>query len=95
MASSFNIRRQRGFTTIAMISFFALYLPIAVLVVYAFNSGDSLSSMQGFSFRWFAKAAQNSEVIDASLRSLQIALVAAVIATIAATLAARARPPAA
>ena len=30
----FDVRRQRGFTTIALFSFFALYVPIAVLVVF-------------------------------------------------------------
>jgi spermidine/putrescine transport system permease protein len=88
MARQFDIRRQTGFTTIAMISFFILYLPIAVLVIFAFNAGENLSHWEGLSFRWFAKAAANAEVIDASLRSLQIASIAAVIATITATLAA-------
>lgn len=88
MARQFDIRRQTGFTTIAMISFFILYLPIAVLVVFAFNAGENLSQWEGLSIRWFAEAAANSEVIDASLRSLQIASIAAVIATITATLAA-------
>jgi spermidine/putrescine transport system permease protein len=88
MARSFDVRRQRGFTTIAMITFFALYLPIAVLVVFAFNAGENLSHWEGLSFRWFVKAAGNVEVIDASLRSLQIAVVAAIIATACATLAA-------
>ncbi|MET3856922.1 ABC transporter permease [Rhizobium sp. OAE497] len=88
MARRFSVQRQTGFTTIAIISLFLLYLPIAVLVVYAFNAGESLASWQGFSLRWFAQAYQNQQVIDASLRSLQIALVAAVIATIAATMAA-------
>ena len=88
MAKSFDVRRQRGFTTVAMITFFALYLPIAVLVVFAFNAGENLSHWEGLSFRWFVKAAGNVEVIDASLRSLQIAVVAAIIATACATLAA-------
>ncbi|MFM2280212.1 MAG: hypothetical protein RLZZ444_2443, partial [Pseudomonadota bacterium] len=88
MARTFDIRRQTGFTTIAMFTFFALYLPIVVLVVFAFNAGDNLSDWRGLSWRWFQKAAQNSEVIDASIRSLQIAAVAAVVATIVATLAA-------
>jgi len=87
-ARQFDVRRQAGFTTIAMISFFILYLPIAVLVVFAFNSGESLGVFQGFSFRWFVKAAGNTDVVDASLRSFQIALVAGIIATITATLAA-------
>src|SRR3569833_2961353 len=88
MARQFDIRRQAGFTTIAMISFFILYLPIAVLVIFAFNAGDDMSHWQGLSLRWFERAAGNSQVIDASLRSFQIALIAAVIATITATLAA-------
>jgi spermidine/putrescine transport system permease protein len=88
MAKSFDVRRQRGFTTIAMVTFFALYLPIAVLVVFAFNAGENLSHWEGLSFRWFVRAASNVEVIDASLRSLQIAVVAAIIATACATLAA-------
>jgi spermidine/putrescine transport system permease protein len=88
MARQFDIRRQAGFTTIAMISFFILYLPIAVLVVFAFNAGENLSHWHGLSLRWFYQAAGNSQVIDASLRSFQIALVAATIATVTATLAA-------
>jgi len=88
MAKTFSIRRQRGFTTIAMACFFALYLPIAVLVFYSFNAGESLASFDGISLRWFTKAFQNQQVIDASIRSLQIASFAAVVATIAATMAA-------
>ena len=88
MARSFDIRRQTGFTTIAMIAFFALYLPIVVLVIFAFNSGENLSQWDGLSLRWFEKAIHNVQVIDASIRSLQIAAIAAVVATAAATLAA-------
>lgn len=88
MARSFDVRRQTGFTTMAMITFFALYLPIAILVVFAFNAGENLSQWEGLSFRWFVKAAGNAQVIDASIRSLQIAVVAAIIATACATLAA-------
>ncbi|KQY14105.1 ABC transporter permease [Rhizobium sp. Root482] len=88
MAKAFSVQRQRGFTAIAIGCFFALYLPIIVLVFYAFNAGESLSSFDGFSLRWFARAFENQQVIDASLRSLQIAAVAATVATIAATMAA-------
>ena len=88
MAKVFSVQRQRGFTAIAIGCFLALYLPIIVLVFYAFNAGESLSSFDGFSLRWFARAFENQQVIDASLRSLQVAAVAAVVATIAATMAA-------
>ena len=88
MARQFSVRRQTGFTAIAMICFFALYLPMAVLVVFAFNAGESLSHWEGVSLRWFVKAFQNQQVLDAALRSLQIASAAAIIATVAAMMAA-------
>lgn len=88
MASHFDVRRQWGFATIAMICFFLLYLPIATLVVFAFNAGPSLAVWEGFSLKWFAAALANSEVQEASLRSLIIAIWAATIATVAATMAA-------
>lgn len=88
MARRFDIRRQPGFTTIAMICFFLLYLPIATLVVFAFNAGDSLAHWEGLSLRWFESAWSNAQVQEATLRSLVIAVSAASMATVAATMAA-------
>jgi spermidine/putrescine transport system permease protein len=88
MARNFSIQRQTGFTTIAVICFVALYAPIVILVVYAFNSGGSIANWEGFSLRWFAQAWNNNQVVEASWRSLRIASAAAVLATIAATMAA-------
>jgi spermidine/putrescine transport system permease protein len=86
--STFDVRQQTGFATIAMICFFLLYLPIVTLVVYAFNDNDSVAIWKGFSLRWFYSAWNNIQVIDASIRSFQIAIAAAVLATTAATMAA-------
>lgn len=86
--ANFSIRRQTGFTTIAVICFAALYTPIFILVVYSFNAGESIANWEGFSLRWFESAWNNNQVIEASLRSLQIATAAAIVATIAATMAA-------
>ncbi|MGL3606939.1 ABC transporter permease [Rhizobium sp. G187] len=88
MRSQFDIRSQPGFGVIALITFFALYLPMATLVAYSFNGADSLSVWEGFSLRWFVSASQNEAVQDAAIRSLVIAFWAATIATIAATMAA-------
>jgi spermidine/putrescine transport system permease protein len=88
MARRFDIRRQQGFTAIAMVCFFLLYLPIATLVVFAFNDGKSLAVWEGFSFRWFVAAWSNTAVQEASIRSLIIAVCAATIATVAAAMAA-------
>lgn len=84
----FDIRSQPGFVTIAMVTFFLLYLPIAVLVAYAFNASESMTSWGGFSVRWFGDAWQNQAVQDAAWRSFIIAGCAATIATITATMAA-------
>jgi spermidine/putrescine transport system permease protein len=88
MARRFSVRRQRGFTTIAVVSFAALYLPIFVLVVFAFNSASSLSRMEGLSLRWFVEAAGNQEVIDATILSFKVASIAAIVSTLVATMAA-------
>lgn len=84
----YDVRSQPGFGFIALFTFFALYLPIAALVAYSFNGAESLSRWDGFSFRWFVSAWDNQAVKDASVRSLIIAVWAAVLATIAATMAA-------
>jgi spermidine/putrescine transport system permease protein len=88
MASHFDVKRQWGFATIAMICFFLLYLPIVTLVIFAFNAGSSLAVWEGLSFKWFVAAWNNSAVQEAALRSLIIAGFAATIATAAATMAA-------
>ena len=88
MARRFDLRRQSGFGIIAMACFALLYLPIVTLVFYAFNAGESIAVWEGFSTRWFVSAWDNTQVRDASLRSLFIASVAALISTTVATLAA-------
>ncbi|RVA27633.1 spermidine/putrescine ABC transporter permease PotC, partial [Mesorhizobium sp. M7D.F.Ca.US.004.03.1.1] len=88
MAKRFDVRRQNGFVSLAILCFFLLYLPIATLVVYAFNDNDSLAIWKGFSLRWFHVAWNNGLVIESSIRSFQIAAVAALLATISATMAA-------
>ena len=85
---AFLISRLPGFSATAMMVFVGLYLPMVMLVVYSFNAGDSVSSFEGLSLQWYAKAWQNDAVKDAALRSLTIALSAATIATLVATMAA-------
>src|SRR5687768_3238295 len=87
MARTFSVRTQPGFSFIAMFCFFLLYLPIATLVVYAFNSGQSVAIWEGFSFRWFESAWNNRAVQEASFRSIFIATFAASLATFVATMA--------
>lgn len=88
MARYFDVRHLPGFGFLALFTFFLLYLPIATLVAYAFNAGESVANWEGFSLRWFVSAAGNSIVQETALRSLIVAGFAAVIATITATMAA-------
>lgn len=84
----FNVKKQTGFTTIAILCFFLLYTPIVLLVMYSFNAGTSIAIWEGFSWRWYESAWQNEQVKAAALRSLYLALVASAVATSAAVLAA-------
>lgn len=88
MARSFSVTHQPGFPFVAMLCFFALYLPIATLVFYSFNAGVNIAVWEGASLRWYVSAWSNAAVQEATLRSVTIALVAALVATITATMAA-------
>lgn len=84
----FSIRHIPGFTPVALACFALLYAPIATMVFYSFNSGQSVALWEGFSFNWYAVAAKNQAVQEAAVRSVVIAFLAATISTILATMAA-------
>lgn len=88
MARPHSVRHQRGFTFIALLCFFILYLPMATMVVFAFNAGNTVGALEGLSLRWFRTAWQNDQIVEAMLRSLTVAPIAAILATAAATMAA-------
>lgn len=87
-AARFSVRRQTGFTAVAAVCFVMLYAPIATLIFYSFNAGNSVAIWEGFSWRWYEAAWANEQIKEVSLRSLLIATVAATLSTIAATMAA-------
>lgn len=84
----FSVKRQGGFTTIAITCFVMLYAPMVALVVYSFNAGDSVAVWQGFAWRWYESAFNNREIQQATVRSLQVAGFATIVATVIATMAA-------
>src|SRR5687768_1196385 len=85
---AFDLRHQRAFPTVTVLCFAFLYAPIALLILYSFNSSSSLTAFQGFSTDWYAKALGNQGVQRAAWVSIQVAAVATVISTILATAAA-------
>ena len=86
--SHFRTADIAGFSSVAMLVFAALYAPIIVLVIYSFNASASVAEWSGFTLDWYVKAAQNDQVVNATINSLIVATSAAVIATAVATLAA-------
>jgi spermidine/putrescine transport system permease protein len=85
---AFSVANLPGFTTIAIVAFGALYLPIITLAAYSFNASQSVAVWGGFSLDWYAKAWDNDQVKDATVRSLIIPVSASLIATAVATMAA-------
>ena len=88
MGKACDVRKQTGFTTIAMACFAMLYMPIVLLVIYSFNAGTSIAIWEGFSWRWYVSAWDNEQVQEATIRSLIIAFWAALISTSVAVMAA-------
>ncbi|WP_395019582.1 ABC transporter permease [Dongia sp.] len=65
-----------------------LYAPIALIVLFSFNSGNNASSFQGFSVMWYGRAASNSLMTDALQTSFIVAFTSAAIASVIGTMAA-------
>jgi spermidine/putrescine transport system permease protein len=65
-----------------------LYAPIALIVLFSFNSGSNASSFQGFSVKWYGIAAGNSLMTDALQNSLIVASTSSILATLMGTMAA-------
>ena len=70
------------------IIYFIMYVPIAVLMLFSFNSGESTSTFEGFSFRWYGSLFSKPEILEAFQNSLWLAFSSAVVATVIGTLAA-------
>ena len=65
-----------------------LFMPIVVVVVYAFNSGNNVAEFSGFSTRWFSTALHDDTITSAVGRSLRISISSAIVATVFGTAAA-------
>lgn len=72
----------------AILLYLFLYGPIALIVVFSFNSGLSAADFQGFSLKWYAKVATNDLMLSALKTSFTVAVSSAALATIMGTMAA-------
>jgi putrescine transport system permease protein len=83
------MRRVSAFNLVAIVVGMAfLYLPIALLVIYSFNTSRLAAVWGGWSVRWYAELLNDAPLVESALVSLHLALVSASAATILGTLAA-------
>jgi putrescine transport system permease protein len=68
--------------------FVFLYLPIVALVVYSFNDSPIPNVWRGFTLKWYAKLAEDREMINGLVLSLKIAFLSACASVVLGTLAA-------
>ncbi len=79
----------RVFKRVYLVLLFSfLYVPIAVLIFFSFNSEKSRTVFGGFSLQWYEQLFRNDMVLSALALSLVIAFVSAFLATAIGTMAA-------
>jgi spermidine/putrescine transport system permease protein len=77
------VRTLRAYT----IAFFAFsFAPLAVVVLFSFNSERSLQVFGGFSLRWYQAFFESESLRGSLIASLEIALVTMVVSTVLGTL---------
>jgi ABC-type spermidine/putrescine transport system permease subunit II len=78
-----NVRRA----LIVFAGFMILYIyaPVLSLIAFSFNSGGLTFPFVGFTTDWYTVLFENQAIIDATFRSLQLALVVTVITMLLAT----------
>lgn len=81
-------QRTAGGKILTALTFVFLYIPIAVLIVFSFNSTKSRSIWTGFTLDWYKELFSDSTIISSLEVTLLVSVLAAVIATVVGTFAA-------
>jgi ABC-type spermidine/putrescine transport system permease subunit II len=63
-----------------------LFVPILIVIIYSFNSANSLQVFKGLSFRWYQAFWNDPEIKNSLVASFEIAAVTMVVATVLGTL---------
>jgi spermidine/putrescine transport system permease protein len=78
---------KKGLAAYAVFAYAFLHVPLLILAVFSFNS-SRFAVWQGFSLQWYRAVAADANLIESSVNSLIIAVIATIAATILGTLAA-------
>ena len=66
--------------------FIIMYLPLAYLIFYSFNSGGNMNSFEGFTMEHYLAVFEDKRLINIVLNTIIFALLSSVIATVIGTL---------
>lgn len=84
-------RREEGFDRPRFLKLYStlvylyLFIPIAVVVLFSFNSVKSLQSFQGFSLQWYSDFLSDPTLRESLFVSLRVALITMIVATVVGT----------
>ncbi len=65
-----------------------LYSPIVVMIILSFNASKSRAKWGGFTFDWYVKLTQRSDILEALWVTVSVAVIATIFATLIGTAAA-------
>lgn len=80
--------RRWSLRSIFLLALVFLYAPILILIAFSFSESRRLINIQGFTFDWYVKAFNNSELLLALGNSLTIALLSTLLSVILGAMAA-------
>jgi spermidine/putrescine transport system permease protein len=78
--------RPRFLRLFAWLFYLFMFAPIALVVLFSFNSSRSLQNFEGFSFQWYERFFESESLRSSLQASVEIALVTMVVATTLGTL---------
>lgn len=76
---------SRAYTALMLVFLFA---PIAILLIFSFNEGRSLSVFSGFSLKWYQELFRDRDTLAAVKNTLILACTASIVSTVMGTAAA-------
>ncbi|NNV09615.1 ABC transporter permease, partial [Geobacillus sp. MMMUD3] len=75
-----------GLNVWGILVFIYLFIPIAVIIAYSFNTGRVLAAFRGFGLDAYITGLNNDIIISSVVTSLQAAVGAAIVSTVFGTL---------
>lgn len=82
MSAPKGFDRPKFLYVVVVAVLFVLFLPLVVVALFSFNSGNTLIAFTGFSVQWYERLFENGDLLESLGFSLQLAVVVALISTV-------------